>query len=170
VWLPHQPGEDEVAWSRAFFSAVQPHQVGAYVNFLDRDDADRVPAAYGDATWRRLVALKDRFDPDNVFRLILGPPLRLWSAAASDYERGPLTWENGACLSCRFPHQEGTFSMQSSHSLDQLDIALTTPTPSPTRACYCLPRWPSGWASSKPPMRSSTWASGPAPPIPAASC
>jgi FAD/FMN-containing dehydrogenase len=58
VWLPHQPGEHEVAWSQAFFSAVQPHQVGAYVNFLDRD-----------ATYRRLVALKDRHDPDNVFRL-----------------------------------------------------------------------------------------------------
>jgi len=34
-----------------------------------------------------------------------------------------LSWENDACLSCRFPHQEGTFSMASSHSLDQLDIA-----------------------------------------------
>jgi FAD/FMN-containing dehydrogenase/DNA-binding HxlR family transcriptional regulator len=69
VWLPNQPGEDEIAWSREFFSAVQPHQVGAYVNFLDGDDADRVPAAYGEATYRRLVALKDRHDPDNVFCL-----------------------------------------------------------------------------------------------------
>jgi hypothetical protein len=43
--------------------------VGAYVNFLDRDDADRVPAAYGDATYRRLVALNDRHDPDNLFCL-----------------------------------------------------------------------------------------------------
>jgi hypothetical protein len=39
-----------------------------------------------------------------------------------DYEKGPLTWENGACDSCRIPDQEGTFSMQSSHTLDQLDI------------------------------------------------
>ena len=69
VWLPNQPGQDEIAWSREFFSAVQPHQVGAHVNFLDRDDADRVPAAYGEDTYRRLVALKDRHDPDNLFRL-----------------------------------------------------------------------------------------------------
>jgi FAD/FMN-containing dehydrogenase len=68
VWLPHQPDEDEIAWALGFFAAVQPHQVGAYVNFLDRDDAQRVPAAYGDASYRRLVALKDRHDPDNVFR------------------------------------------------------------------------------------------------------
>jgi hypothetical protein len=37
-----------------------------------------------------------------------------------DYEKGPLTWENGACQSCRTPDQKGTFSMQSSHTLDQL--------------------------------------------------
>jgi hypothetical protein len=69
VWLPNQPDQDEIAWSREFFSAVRPHQVGAYVNFLDRDDADRMPAAYGDDTYRRLVGLKDRHDPDNVFRV-----------------------------------------------------------------------------------------------------
>jgi hypothetical protein len=37
------------------------------------------------------------------------------------------------------------------HTLDQLDIALTIPTPSPTPACCWLPPWPS--ASSRPPMR-----------------
>jgi hypothetical protein len=40
----------------------------------------------------------------------------------SDYEKGPLTWENGACDSSRISDQEGTFSMQSSHTLEQLDI------------------------------------------------
>jgi FAD/FMN-containing dehydrogenase/DNA-binding HxlR family transcriptional regulator len=69
VWLPHQPGEDEIAWAREFYSAIGPHQAGAYVNFLEGDDAERVPAAYGEATYRRLVALKDRHDPDNLFRL-----------------------------------------------------------------------------------------------------
>jgi hypothetical protein len=39
-----------------------------------------------------------------------------------EYEKGPLTWENGACDSCRIPDQKGTFSMASSHTLDQLDI------------------------------------------------
>ena len=36
---------------------------------LDRDDTARVQAAYGHATYRRLVELKERYDPDNVFRL-----------------------------------------------------------------------------------------------------
>ena len=82
VWLPNQSGQDEIAWSREFFSAVQPHQVGTYVNFLDHDDAARVPAAYGEATYRRLVALKDRHDPDNVLRLNHNiPPSTIGKAA-----------------------------------------------------------------------------------------
>jgi hypothetical protein len=36
--------------------------------------------------------------------------------------KGPLTWENGAYQSGHVPDQEGTFSMGSSHTLDQLDI------------------------------------------------
>jgi Transposase DDE domain group 1 len=55
--------------------------------------------------------------------LSLDPPLRSSNDAGPDYEKGPLTWENGACESCRIPDQEGRFSMGSSHTLDQLDIA-----------------------------------------------
>jgi FAD/FMN-containing dehydrogenase len=34
-----------------------------------RPEADRVRDAYSDATYARLVALKDRYDPANLFRL-----------------------------------------------------------------------------------------------------
>ncbi|MGH9268448.1 MAG: BBE domain-containing protein [Acidimicrobiales bacterium] len=50
---------------REFFSALQPYEVGASINFLDRDDQDRVPAAYGEDKDRRLEALKSRYDPDD---------------------------------------------------------------------------------------------------------
>ncbi|MDP8949691.1 MAG: FAD-binding oxidoreductase [Actinomycetota bacterium] len=70
VWLPHEPvADEETAWTRQFFAALEPHQTGAYVNFLDRDDETRVRSAYGDDKYRRLAALKRRYDPDNVFRL-----------------------------------------------------------------------------------------------------
>jgi FAD/FMN-containing dehydrogenase len=39
------------------------------VNFLGEEGDARVRAAYGEATYRRLAALKRRYDPDNVFRL-----------------------------------------------------------------------------------------------------
>ena len=43
---------------------------GGYINFMSDDDGDeRVRAAYGQAKYDRLVALKDRLDPTNLFRL-----------------------------------------------------------------------------------------------------
>jgi FAD/FMN-containing dehydrogenase len=51
--------------------AVAPHVTGAtYLNFLDLDGAtpQRVRAAYTPADWARLVELKGRHDPHNLFR------------------------------------------------------------------------------------------------------
>jgi len=43
---------------------------GAYLNFFDADEGEaRIRAAYGEAKYERLVALKNQYDPDNVFRL-----------------------------------------------------------------------------------------------------
>jgi hypothetical protein len=42
---------------------------GVYVNFLGQDEGEeRVKAAYG-ANYARLVALKNKYDPANLFRL-----------------------------------------------------------------------------------------------------
>ncbi len=60
---------------RGFAADMVPHASGAqYVNFLGRegDGGDPIQAAravYGPATFERLVALKRRYDPDNLFRL-----------------------------------------------------------------------------------------------------
>jgi hypothetical protein len=56
-------------WSRDFFDALEPHQTSVYVNFLMDEGEERVRAAYGDAKYERLKALKSRYDPNNVFRL-----------------------------------------------------------------------------------------------------
>lgn len=40
-----------------------------YLNFLANESDDDVRAAYGRETYRRLVALKNRYDPANAFRL-----------------------------------------------------------------------------------------------------
>jgi FAD/FMN-containing dehydrogenase len=69
VW---QPGEDfadhETAWAKNFFAALGPFRDGVYVNFLAGDESpDRVREAYGDAVYNRLVDVKKRHDPDNVF-------------------------------------------------------------------------------------------------------
>lgn len=70
AWLPgERVADEEIAWAQAFFAALEPYQSGAYVNFLDRDDQDRVKIAYGAAKYRLLVDVKNRYDPDNIFRL-----------------------------------------------------------------------------------------------------
>jgi len=39
------------------------------VNDLNDDAPDRVKAAYEPATYRRLVEVKNKYDPENLFRL-----------------------------------------------------------------------------------------------------
>ena len=41
---------------------------GVYVNFMPEEERDRVAAAYG-ANYERLVELKNKYDPENFFRL-----------------------------------------------------------------------------------------------------
>ena len=48
---------------------MQPFATGVYVNNLGEEGDDRVRAAYAPATYARLVALKDAYDPTNLFQL-----------------------------------------------------------------------------------------------------
>ncbi|MFB7557235.1 FAD-binding oxidoreductase [Streptomyces brevispora] len=68
AWEPGRGDrERHVSWVRDFSEAMAPHSVGQYVNFLNDEGSDGVRAAYGER-WRRLVALKRRVDPQNLFR------------------------------------------------------------------------------------------------------
>ncbi|MBW3634790.1 MAG: FAD-binding oxidoreductase [Chloroflexi bacterium] len=70
-----EPAEDlaNISWARELWSALQPFATDAvYVNYLgDVGDEGRarVRAAYGDATYERLAALKRAYDPENLFRM-----------------------------------------------------------------------------------------------------
>ena len=64
------PADDErmTAAARAFAGAMRPFSTGAsYLNFTH--ETDRVRDAYGDVKYARLVALKNTYDPGNLFRL-----------------------------------------------------------------------------------------------------
>jgi FAD/FMN-containing dehydrogenase len=55
-------------WTKATWTKVEPHTRGFYVNEYNPDDAARVEGTYGD-NYARLRALKDAWDPNNLFRM-----------------------------------------------------------------------------------------------------
>ena len=69
VWEDPAEDAEHIGWARDLFGAMAPHANGVYVNNLGVEGAERVRAAYAPATYARLVALKDAYDPGNVFHL-----------------------------------------------------------------------------------------------------
>ena len=68
IWTDPAQDEANVAWVSATYEAMRPFGTnGVYVNNLGDEGEDRVRAAYG-ANYRRLAALKRKFDPTNLFR------------------------------------------------------------------------------------------------------
>jgi FAD/FMN-containing dehydrogenase len=68
-WEDPADSEANIGWTRAFFEAMEPFlERGVYVNDLGEEGEDRVRAAYG-ANYDRLAALKQRYDPTNLFRV-----------------------------------------------------------------------------------------------------
>ncbi len=70
-WSPDDAEPDRhVEWVRRFFGALEPYSKGVYVNFTNEDSTDRVrTGAYNPEQWDRLVSLKAKYDPTNVFRM-----------------------------------------------------------------------------------------------------
>jgi hypothetical protein len=69
AWSSRDPeGDRHTAWVREGWELLRRHASGVYANFLSDEDAFGIEAAYGDRL-ERLRALKDRYDPTNVFRL-----------------------------------------------------------------------------------------------------
>ena len=94
-WTDPARDEENIRWARDGFALLQPHlSSGAYANYLVQEPRERVRQAYGAETYDRLVALKDRYDPANVFRLnqniepsVAAPPFATFGAKnAADNE------------------------------------------------------------------------------------
>ena len=67
-WTESAEGEQHIAWVRECWGALEPYDSGGvYVNHLGADEPERVRAAYGH-NYERLVAVKQQYDPMNVFR------------------------------------------------------------------------------------------------------
>jgi FAD/FMN-containing dehydrogenase len=68
VWTDPAATEENIAWTRETFAALQPHfRKARWLNYLADDQGDdAIRAAFG-GNYDRLVEVKRRYDPDNVF-------------------------------------------------------------------------------------------------------
>jgi hypothetical protein len=57
------------AWVADFAASLQQGDSGAYVNFMGDEGQAQIRQAYPGVTWKRLTAIKARYDPSNLFRL-----------------------------------------------------------------------------------------------------
>ena len=69
-WDGSAHDDAHILWSRRTMDAFKPFTiVGEYVNDVVESDVDSVRAIYGNEKYNRLVKLKRKYDPDNVFRM-----------------------------------------------------------------------------------------------------
>jgi berberine-like enzyme len=69
MWPDPDQNEANIAWVRDYYRATAPHsEEGGYVNFMAGDDQDRIQANYK-GNYERLVAVKRKYDPGNLFHL-----------------------------------------------------------------------------------------------------
>jgi FAD/FMN-containing dehydrogenase len=72
IWQDQADTDRCIRWARECWDALRPfYEPSAYVNAVDdaiSDDEDRIKSAYG-SNYERLVSLKNRYDPTNLFRL-----------------------------------------------------------------------------------------------------
>jgi hypothetical protein len=67
---PNPANNDIISdWAKNYWQALHPYSAGgAYINFMMEEGEDRVIATYGD-NYEKLVAIKTKYDPGNLFRV-----------------------------------------------------------------------------------------------------
>jgi len=56
-------------WTKQYWEALHPYSAGgAYVNFMMDEGEERIKATYGD-NYERLVTIKNKYDPHNLFKV-----------------------------------------------------------------------------------------------------
>ncbi len=69
TWENPADTDQNVVWTRQYWEAMRPYLVaGSYVNYVSDEGDAFARAAYG-PNYSRLVALKDKYDPTNFFRM-----------------------------------------------------------------------------------------------------
>ena len=69
AWPDPADNEANIKWVRDYYDATAAHsEAGGYVNFMAEDDQGRIKENYR-GNYDRLVEVKRKYDPDNLFHL-----------------------------------------------------------------------------------------------------
>jgi FAD/FMN-containing dehydrogenase len=69
VWENPSEADSHIEWVRSFRRDIAGHtNGGVWLNFIGAEGQDRVRAAFGEAKYNRLAAVKGEYDPTNRFR------------------------------------------------------------------------------------------------------
>ena len=68
IWTDSAKDDEYIAWAQEFHDAMEPYAAnGVYVNYMDKDEDERVSSAYGNR-YEQLIELKNEWDPNNLFQ------------------------------------------------------------------------------------------------------
>jgi len=69
MWPDPAQNQANIKWVRDYYDATAPlSEEGGYINFMAEDDQGRIKANYR-GNYGRLVEVKRKYDPDNLFRV-----------------------------------------------------------------------------------------------------
>lgn len=81
MWTDPADAQKNIQWTRQCWEAMRPHLVeGSYVNYVSDEGEAFARASYG-PNYDRLVVLKNKYDPTNLFRMNHNVPPRETAAA-----------------------------------------------------------------------------------------
>jgi hypothetical protein len=70
AWSDPAENDDHIGWVREYYAAMEPYATGGvYLNFEQDEGADHVRAGFSPEKYARLVELKDKYDPNNLFQV-----------------------------------------------------------------------------------------------------
>ncbi len=70
MWENPAESDTHITWTREFLEALEPFSTpGISLNFTSDQSEDKLKASFGSGKYERLVALKNEYDPTNLFRL-----------------------------------------------------------------------------------------------------
>jgi FAD/FMN-containing dehydrogenase len=70
MWEDPTESDTHIVWAREFMGAMEPFTIPGVSLYFSADHREnKIKAFFGPEKYERLVALKDKYDPVNLFRL-----------------------------------------------------------------------------------------------------